>query len=344
MAFSLRTNHILHKIIDSTAVALNVPSLPSTLGSRPQVFPLRFAASDSTGSFLEPGISSDGVSIEGATTIRHGSRVHRPGSSEWFIGETISMIYFPVASRGGVLHDVLFDRPLAGPADALSGCLPPHRGSRWTVGFVPTLCPNCGWDLEGEPDSLVLTCRNCGSAWECAGEQFKEVDFLTMPQTGDEDIFLPFWKIRAKLDGIKPVSGAVPFRLAGIRGFGYKEREEDVCRFLVPAFKIQPRHFLRLARSMTSRGFHPVPHRALPRSALYPVTLPRAEAVESLRVILASMAVPTPRTLGLLTEMAISPVHTRLLYCPFIVRGSECIQPDMQIGMSRHAMYWGRLI
>src|SRR3989339_2060059 len=35
--------------------------------------------------------------------------------------------------------------------------------------FVPTLCPHCGWDMEGQKDSLVLICRNCDSAWPCPG-------------------------------------------------------------------------------------------------------------------------------------------------------------------------------
>ena len=31
--------------------------------------------------------------------------------------------------------------------------------------FTPGLCPNCGWDLKGETDSLVLHCSNCMSFW-----------------------------------------------------------------------------------------------------------------------------------------------------------------------------------
>ena len=34
--------------------------------------------------------------------------------------------------------------------------------------FLATLCPKCGWTLNGQRDSVVLTCSNCETAWEAS--------------------------------------------------------------------------------------------------------------------------------------------------------------------------------
>ena len=33
------------------------------------------------------------------------------------------------------------------------------------IRFIAAICPGCGWNLDGQRDSLVLTCTNCQSAW-----------------------------------------------------------------------------------------------------------------------------------------------------------------------------------
>ncbi len=82
-----------------------------------------------------------------------------------FIGETVSLIHAPLLLRGETLTDAILGKPVAVLHNRRTGTSaerPPAPCVPRSV-FVPTLCPRCGWDMEGERDSLVLICRNCDS-------------------------------------------------------------------------------------------------------------------------------------------------------------------------------------
>jgi hypothetical protein len=63
-------------------------------------------------------------------------------------------------------------------------------------------------------------------------------------------------------------------------------------RYISPAFKIRPKMFLNLARQFTimqMTGGDPVDN--IPSKGIHPVTLPISEAIQALKIILASSAV-----------------------------------------------------
>ncbi len=163
---------------------------------------------------------------------------------------------------------------------------------RTQVRFIPTLCPRCGWDMEGERDSLVLICRNCSSAWACPADAFTPVDFavLAPPPETKEDRRLP-----PLLADETPGRGDGDCHLR--RPDPHCEPPKAITpaftatplRFWSPAFKVNPALYLRWARQMTI--FQPTGDEGnrLPPAPLYPVTLPLREAAEGIVITLASL-------------------------------------------------------
>ncbi|PIP06829.1 MAG: hypothetical protein COX52_05910, partial [Syntrophobacterales bacterium CG23_combo_of_CG06-09_8_20_14_all_48_27] len=83
-----------------------------------------------------------------------------------YVGETVSLIYSPFYFDKNIF-DAVLNAP-AGDAPAKNFDEAQFAGGApdWKMDFLPTLCPDCGWNLEGEKDALVLDCQNCKSAWK----------------------------------------------------------------------------------------------------------------------------------------------------------------------------------
>ncbi len=158
------------------------------------------------------------------------------------------------------------------------------------VRFVPTLCPHCGWDMEGERDSLVLICRNCNSAWACPADAFTKVDFAVMaPAAGNGGValYLPFWRMKPRFDGLELASWADLIRIANLPKAITPAFAAAPLYFWSPAFKVNPALYSRWSRQMTV--FRPPGEETdlLPEAPLYPVTLPLGEAAEGIVINLA---------------------------------------------------------
>ena len=84
--------------------------------------------------------------------------------------------------------------------------------------------------------------------------------------------------------------------------------------------------------------------RPFPRAPLHPASLPLSEAIESIRVLLASLAVKKELLLAKLPEILINIEEQNLVYVPFVLKGSELIQSAMQVSISANALNWGKLL
>ena len=359
--FSIAGDQIEDKIVDSSLLALKFGAVPVSLGFRPQVLKLRYVVPESPGNFLPADLpfrllagklDSAAPAVRPAPDSRSSCRI--------FVGETVSMIFCPVYEQGNSLFDGILREPLG--AGSLEG-FPEHQpnaGSESTVSrggraicdadirgrisFVPVLCPHCGWDLEGEKDSLALFCRNCSSLWEpkCAG--LERLDFSFMPHNGEAPVYLPFWRIRAAVSGLPLKSYADLIRLANLPRTIPGDCETKELHFWVPAFKVQPHLFLRLAKNLTVLQKEPNIETQAPASSLFPVNIPLAEALESLKIITASIAVPKKLIFPRLPEVGFTLQDRMLVYLPFTERGEELIQPEIQMSIQKNALRWGRLM
>ncbi|MDP2268046.1 MAG: hypothetical protein Q8K46_02655, partial [Deltaproteobacteria bacterium] len=187
LSFSVLAGEMTHRFFDANLLAVNIDKMPNSMGLRPQVMRLAFVSPALAGRFLEPGF--------GAGTVMQRLSQDSPACLyQALIGEMFSLIYAPMYVEDQMLYDAVLKRPVC-PLESLDmETLPAKSGSQnWQIRFIPTLCPGCGWDLQGEKDALVLTCANCDSAWTCRGNAFEKVTFSVVADTEPAACYLPFW-------------------------------------------------------------------------------------------------------------------------------------------------------
>ena len=175
--------------------------------------------------------------------------------------------------------------------------------SSWKYDFLPTICPRCGWNLGAERDSVTLVCGNCDTAWEVLKGKFVEVDFMAVSGEPDADLYLPFWKISAKTNGIKLGSYADFLRLTNQPIVIDKSWGKMEMNFWNSAFKIRPKTFLQVSKQLTVSQRFFKPDEKIPKKNLYPVTLPRTEAIQSMKIVLANAAVNKKQVIPNLPDM-----------------------------------------
>jgi hypothetical protein len=152
---------------------------------------LRFVTPDTDGRFLKPRVKYQ--ELFGCFEQRYGKSLPKPIIHQAHIGETLSLIYSPFYVKKDKLYDAVLDKPVSGTLpeafnlDELSDTDP-----RGHIRFVSTLCPNCGWDLEGERDALVLRCKNCNSTWYPVGKKLKQMKFAHVASQGADTTYLPY--------------------------------------------------------------------------------------------------------------------------------------------------------
>lgn len=120
------------------------------------------------------------------------------------------------------------------------------------------------------------------------------------------------------------------------------EWERQDIYFWSPAFKVNPQLFLRLAQQVTVFQPQTEYQKELPKSLLYPVTLPVSEAGESLKITLAQVAVPQKTFFPRLPEITFSLDESLLVYLPFTEGRTELIQPQLKLTINRNAFNFGK--
>jgi hypothetical protein len=241
----------------------------------------------------------------------------KPVLHQAHIGETLSLIYTPFYVQQH-LYDAVLNRPVAATAvDELDIDQLPSESPDWPIHFLATLCPHCGWDLEGERDSLVLLCKNCTSVWYPVGKKLKKIKFGKHTSNDSNAIYLPFWRIRPEISGISLDNYADLIHVANIPKVIQPGWEDIGFRFWAPAFKVRPKIFL-------------------PEHRHHPITLPVTEAIESLKVNLASFLKPKNRLSDVLPAIDVSAKSFVLVYVPFIEKHHEFIQPQIQFAINKN--------
>ena len=330
-----------HRVVDITHVGLSFKGLPGSLGFRPQAMKMRFVTPDTSGSFLR-------FSLMAAEILARAGKLSSGSSSQQilhraYVGETLSLIYLPLYVESNALFDAILNRPIAQLSEdqeTLDKAI--IKNPRWKLTFMATLCPQCGWNLEGERDSVVLTCSNCETAWEALKSKFSRVNFFEVPGQGKNSQYLPFWKISARTEGVEIDSFADFIRLTNQPRVIGKDWEDDEMNFWCPAFKIRPKIFLNLSRQFTISQKHFQAEEVIPKKNVYPVTLPSTEAIQSLKIILASSTLDKNRVFPHLPRIKFDIKSSTLVYLPFRETGHEMVQEQMQISINKNTLEFGR--
>jgi hypothetical protein len=324
--------------VDTSTRAADLPKLPLTLGLRPQALTLRFVSPVTEGRF----IPADLPALEAIPPLGE-----TPGGLflQRFIGETVSLIHAPLLLRSGNLYDAVLGRPVCSCAfedQERLYAMPASAGGQ--VRFIPTLCPHCGWDMEGERDSLVMICRNCNSAWTCREQTFETVEFAVMtppPKTGAPACHLPFWRMKPRIAGLDLATWADLIRIANLPKAITPAFAADPLYFWSPAFKVNPTLLTRWSRQMTV--FRPLGEETdrLPGTPLHPVTLPLAEATEGILITLAQLITDKRMLYPMLDGLRVTLEEYRLEYHPFLSSHNELLHAHLRRAIDRTALAFG---
>jgi DNA-directed RNA polymerase subunit RPC12/RpoP len=327
------------RIVDVSQQAVSSPLFPMSLGLRSQTLKLRFVSPENEGVFLKPKASPKELLRLAEETFTGSTR--DPMFAKAFIGDSMSQIYSPFYVTDHVF-DAVLNRPVS-PALPEDFDVSKMEGGKptWRIEFIATLCPNCGWDLQGEKNALALSCKNCNSLWMSKGAEFTKLEFGLFPAETPDSIYFPFYRIRAEVTGIKLDSYADLVKTANIAKVVQKAFEEKPFRFWTPAFKIRPDDFLFFSRNMTLSQPPKVYVPQLPQGEVLPVTMPLPEAVESLKINLASFIKP-PKMLQVLERVKIKAKGVVLVYIPFQKSGNELFQPSFNLRTNKTLLEYAK--
>jgi DNA-directed RNA polymerase subunit RPC12/RpoP len=324
-----------HKFIDVNQRAADAPGMPLTLGLRAQTMKLKFAAPDMEGRFIPPARSFS--EIFGAFQKRFSLALPKPLLYCAHLGESIGLLYSPFYAKGQ-LYDAVLDTPVGKLPEGFPGDSGKGGKTEWGVNFVPALCPDCGWDLEGCRDALVLHCRNCKTSWYPSNEKLTRVESFAFSDADQTAHHLPFWQITSTISEIALKTHADLVKVANLPMVVQKSFEDREFRFWVPAFKLRAQAFLRLAESLTLIQAQDMVEPSLPAGRHHPVTLAVEEACESLKVVLAGFLKPRRKVADLLSHISIHPTHFRLAYLPFLEDQHDLLQPQTQVAVNKNLL------
>jgi hypothetical protein len=338
--FSSLLERIDHRIVDVSHQALLSDYFPISLGLRSQAMKLRFVSPETEGYFLKPSLPlKEMVQL---FENRFSAALPQPVFARCFIGETLSQIYSPFYVDRKV-HDAVLNRPIASsPPDDFDLMGLPGGSPDWRIRFIPAQCPECGWDLEGERDSIALGCRNCNSLWINAKKGFRKLEFGHVPGEKDPVLYLPFYRIEAEIEGIDLRSYADLVKIANLPKVVQKGMEKKPFHFWAPAFKIRPQDFLRFSFVFTLAQPEENWIPELPKAEIYPVTLSVSEALESIKINLAGFIKPPGLLLPTLSGIKIKPKKLALVYFPFQAQGDEIYHPYFQLRTTRNVLSYAR--
>jgi hypothetical protein len=344
MIFSCKEFEIGETSIDASVIALkNKPFKPS-LGIRPQVMRLKLFSPNTPGSALRYDVPQEAIlpNLEEQLGSIIGFNQKAPLFHKAFIGETISMIYSPVYIKEDSVYDAILKTPLNGlHAKDLGASQPIEDKTGWHAKFLPALCPECGWNLTGEGDSIILLCDHCSSAWRMTDRGLERLDFVVLGAEGRTDTYLPFWMIKAQIEGLELANYADLVRLANLPKAIKNEWFDQDFYFWVPAFKVRAELFLRIARLITiSQPEERIAER-LPGASFYPVTLSENEVTEFLKVLIGDMAMAKRKVFPKLSEITVHLVSSRLTYAPFISQMGELGNIGMRLSINMNALKYG---
>jgi len=340
--YTIGPTGVQHRFMDLSYQAVQSQYFPVSVGLRSQALKLKFASSELNGRILKPTFPLQNV-ME-IFDKRFVASLPKPILHQSHIGESLSLIYSPYYFDE-TLHDGILNQSVSGRLpDTFDVNSFPDEPSVGNIRFVPTLCSNCGWDLEGERDALVLCCKNCNSMWRGGKKGFKQIRYGHIPALAptDQIIYLPFWRIKADVSGIDLVSYADLVRVANLPKVVQKGWENIGFRFWALAFKVRPQTLIRLAGNLTLAQPRDKLEASLPEGKCHPVTLPVTEAVESLKTNLADYVKPRKRFLSKLQEIHVRAISYILVYLPFVENQHDLVQPNYQVAVNKNQLRLSR--
>jgi DNA-directed RNA polymerase subunit RPC12/RpoP len=362
-AYSCEPGGVSHRIVDTTRCAAALAGAPYSLGLRPQVLTLKPVMPATVGRFLKidlelekvvdrvkertlPDVEDFGLrlsvpEVKKEKSENNGAAMHDDEFVPYteFVGDVSSLIYSPTLVRGQTLYDAVSKQPLAAlsgeSAEIVDSTGPADKKG---IKFIPALCPRCGWDLEVAQNSVVAVCNNCNSAWQSMTSGMISVDFEIVPGEGESLLYLPFWKIKPEVTGVKLDNYADLAKLANVPWLPQDSWAELDFNFWVPAFHLPPPLFSKFSKRMTLMQKKKEPIKDLKDVRLHPASLSVHAVTAWLKVALFDMAAAKPKLLGRIGEVGVKVRSFILSYIPFQRYGDELIESSAKLRVSETAL------
>ncbi len=327
------------RFLDISALAMEgvSPHIPFSLGLRAQALPLKLVSSETRGKFIRPCKFKTSIHPSGQT-VRSIKKDQTPVFQE-DIGETTSLIYSPFYIHKNRLFDGILNKPIQTmlPGDMDITALPLCRPEKETL-FVTGICPDCGWDLEGHKNSFVLVCRNCQTLWQTRGNRLGKIRYGCATPSHPDDVMIPFWKMNVNISPIALESYADLVRMGNLPRAIQPDWENQSLHFWTPAFKIRPNVFLRLNSQLAITQPNPRLEKKIQKNNHLPITLASSEAIQSIKITLASLVRPLKNHLPSLAGTIISPKNIRLVFLPFEPRHHEYFHRDLNVAINKNIL------
>jgi hypothetical protein len=336
MLFFCVVGEIKNRFVDFSRQAIATAHFPFSLGFRSQTQKLHFAVKASQGLFLSPDI--DKADFIEDIYERFSGHIRKPILHQAQIGETISLVYAPYYAETKLMDAILNKPAGSATAEALAPLLTTGREPHWPLRFLSTLCPQCGWDLNGEKDVLALACDNCHTVWWPKGGKLEQLDAAHLPAPADDPVYMPFWRIQADISGVALNSYADLIRVANLPKVAQAGDAERNFYFWCPAFKVRPQAFLTYAAQATTCQVSERLSRGRPKARLQGVNLSLQEAAESLVLILTTLVRPRQRMEELLPVVKVNARRFLLVYLPFWEGPHEFINPGMNLAINKNLL------
>jgi hypothetical protein len=337
MLFSCLHSGIEHRFLDISRQAVQAPLFPPSVGLRSQALKLRFVSPETQGWFIKPALPFRRVMETFLTNINR--EMPQPVFHQSQVGESLSLIYAPFYIDDKIV-DAVLNQPVSADLDAAFDLRRFAGGpADWRIRFIPTLCPNCGWDLQGSKDALVLHCQNCASMWQASKDGLTRLTVAHMASPEETNVvYLPFWRIKADVSGIELGNYADLVKAANLPKVVRPEWRRLPYYFWGPAFKVRPRTFLRLTHQITLCQPRDQLAPDVPRGTMHPVNLPVSESAETMKLNLAGWIRPKKAVEDHIAEIKVSPRRFLLVYLPFEVRQQDLVQSAFQVAVNRNQL------
>ena len=159
-----------------------------------------------------------------------------------------------------------------------------------------------------------------------------------MPTKGDNISYLPFWRIKAEIDGVNLDSYADLVRIANLPKAVQESWKDKEFHFWSPAFKVRPKVFMQLGRNLTLSQPEEEMIGTIPKARIHPVTLSIEDAMDSLTINMAGFVKPEKDMFPLLKDIRIKPKRYLLVYMAFVERPSEYVQPNLYLALNKNQL------
>ena len=343
--FSCQGSEIGYKVLDTTHQGITFHSAPPSLGLKPQAMKVAMVNESHVGKFIRRKQTAVKILQRASQLAKTFSDLdeNAPLYHRAFIGETVSCIYLPIYIDNGKVYDGVLNRVLGKKESWMDdGQMTVRYRPDWAPRFLATICPQCGAVMNGSSDSLVLHCYSCHSCWSEKGGKFVPVPFSLVAAERRGSINLPFWRIKAEAHGVSLSSMAHFLKLTNQPVVIREQHQDRDLEFWIPAFKIRPKIFLKVAKSATlSQLKFPEGEKKL-KKPIFPVTMPLKEATQAMKSVIAETSVNRKDVLPKLPSITFKIKRTSLAFLPFEDSGHDLIQEHSALSIAASVAQYGR--